>query len=202
MGPAWCHGTDKLGHGSRHEAVQIGRAWIDPEEVAAILRLCPLIDDATVIAYADRAGVGRLAAYIVPSACSSMARIADRGSLVIEEARRFLADRTSAAMIPTAWRALNSLPRSATGAIDTTSLPPPLSPRPDSAHQYVGPRDIWEQRVAQVWSQVLGVEPVGVTDNFLDLGGHSSLAVALLARLGEEFGRRLPLAALFRRANR
>ena len=51
--------------------------------------------------------------------------------------------------------------------------------------------------MATLWSAVLGVQPVGVTDGFLDLGGYSSLAVALLARVEEEFGRRLPLAALF-----
>ncbi|HVU87655.1 MAG TPA: condensation domain-containing protein [Pirellulales bacterium] len=200
LGPAWCRGVECPANEApveSRETMRIGRTWFDPREVAAILRLCPSIHDATAIGYTDRAGAGRLAAYVVPAANTAMALIQNRNALVIEEARRFLADRVPAAMIPTAWVALDKLPRIATGEIDTALLPPALSPRPDSVHPYVAPRDIWEQRVANVWSQVLGVEPVGVTDSFLELGGHSSLAVALLARMGEEFGRRLPLAALF-----
>ncbi|HEY4312211.1 MAG TPA: condensation domain-containing protein [Pirellulales bacterium] len=176
--------------------IQVGRYAVDPLEVAAILTLCPLVRDAAVIGYTDRKGHEQLAAYVVPRSDSSVAVAANGNALVTEELRRFLAARVPDEMIPRAWRTVHELPYDERGRLDTSALPPAFAQRSEGTHPYVAPRDVWEERVASIWSQVLGVEPIGVTDNFLDLGGHSSLAVALVARLDEQFGRRLPLAAL------
>jgi thioesterase domain-containing protein/acyl carrier protein len=67
-----------------------------------------------------------------------------------------------------------------------------------SAAPAVAPRDVTELRLARIWKQVLAVEQVGVTDSFFELGGHSLLAIRLLAAVEHEFGRKLPLASLFR----
>lgn len=65
----------------------------------------------------------------------------------------------------------------------------------------VAPRDRLETRLAAVWSDLLGVEPIGVTENFFHLGGDSTLAVRLMGRIEAEYGRKLPLAALFQDAS-
>jgi thioesterase domain-containing protein/acyl carrier protein len=175
---------------------RIGRYSVDPHEVQAVLRLHPLVERVAVICAADRERGARLAVFFVPRPSSQIAIAPGDHALVVNELRRYLVERVPASMIPTAWRAMDSLPMDASGTINITALPAPARTRGEMTHEYVPPRDALEARVATVWSQVLGVEPIGVTDGFLELGGYSSLAVALIARLEEEFGRRLPLAAL------
>jgi acyl carrier protein len=65
--------------------------------------------------------------------------------------------------------------------------------RPALANPYVAPRDEEEREIAQIWSTLLGIEGVGVHDNFFDLGGHSLLATRVLARLQDSVGIALPL---------
>jgi thioesterase domain-containing protein/acyl carrier protein len=175
---------------------RIGRYAVDPREVEAVLRLHPLVERAAVTCSADRERGTRLAVFFVPRPTSQIAIAPGDHALVVNELRRYLVERVPAAMIPTAWRSMDALPLDASGTVDITALPAPARTRGDMSHAYVPPRDALEARVATIWSQVLGVEPIGVTDGFLELGGYSSLAVALIARLEEEFGRRLPLAAL------
>lgn len=179
------------------DVVRLGRHSVGANEIAAVLALSPLVAHAAVIAYQDRAGRDQLAAYVVPAADSAVAVAADQSGLLIAELRRFLGERVPTVCMPQAWRVVARLPRLPSGKLDRSALPPPLTPRAELAHPCVAPRDVWEQRIAAAWSDVLGVEPIGVTDGFLELGGNSSQAVALLARLEAEFGRRLPLSALF-----
>jgi NAD(P)-dependent dehydrogenase (short-subunit alcohol dehydrogenase family) len=70
-------------------------------------------------------------------------------------------------------------------------------PQPVRQNAYVAPRNQAEAVMAEIWQQVLGLEKVGVTDNFFDLGGHSLLATRLVARLGEAFEIELPLGKFF-----
>jgi acyl transferase domain-containing protein/acyl carrier protein len=69
--------------------------------------------------------------------------------------------------------------------------------RPDLANEYVAPRDAEEEKLAAMWSELLGIEPVGAEDNFFDLGGHSLLATRVLARVQDIFKVRLPMRAIF-----
>ncbi|WNG46592.1 acyltransferase domain-containing protein [Archangium minus] len=70
-------------------------------------------------------------------------------------------------------------------------------PRPPLANAYVAPREETEQKLADIWQELLGIEQVGITDNFFELGGHSLLGVQVLARVREAFRVELPLRALF-----
>jgi len=72
--------------------------------------------------------------------------------------------------------------------------------RPDSAGPVVLPRDEAEENIAGLWRELLGLEAVGVNDNFFDLGGNSTLAVQMMTQIDERFGRKLPLVALFQQA--
>jgi NAD(P)-dependent dehydrogenase (short-subunit alcohol dehydrogenase family)/acyl carrier protein len=69
--------------------------------------------------------------------------------------------------------------------------------RPDLSVPYIAPRNPEEQQLASIWSELLGIEPVGIEDNFFELGGHSLLATRVLARVQHIFDLRLPMRALF-----
>src|SRR5262249_60070425 len=90
---------------------------------------------------------------------------------------------------------LDALPLSPAGKVDRKALPAPEA-RSASA-SYVAPRDGVEEAVAAVWSEVLGLERVGVHDSFFDLGGHSLLATQVLSRLRQLFSVDIPLRRLF-----
>jgi acyl transferase domain-containing protein/acyl carrier protein len=73
----------------------------------------------------------------------------------------------------------------------------PKRPRPQLAEAYVAPRDESEERIADLWRQLLGIEPIGIHDNFFALGGHSLLAVQLISRARDAFDANLPLRSFF-----
>ncbi|RRV07249.1 amino acid adenylation domain-containing protein [Pseudomonas sp. v388] len=89
-------------------------------------------------------------------------------------------------MIPTHFIALDTLPLTPNGKLDRRALPKPDVSGRQPGH--VAPRTGLEQRLAALWAEVLGVEQVGLSDNFFALGGHSLLAVALAGRIREAFG--------------
>ncbi|MFE9999764.1 amino acid adenylation domain-containing protein [Streptomyces avermitilis] len=103
-------------------------------------------------------------------------------------------------MIPSAIVPVHRIPTTAAGKADRAALPPPadhgLDPereRPD----HVPPQSATEIMLAEVWSDVLGVRPIGATDDFFQLGGQSLLAIRLAGRLRRTRGRRVPLVAVF-----
>jgi thioesterase domain-containing protein len=87
------------------------------------------------------------------------------------------------------------MPLTANGKLDREALPAG-PPERGSAARFVPPRSETERRLAGIWEGVLGIRPVGVTESFFDLGGHSLMAARLMARIGTAFGRELPLATL------
>jgi len=100
-------------------------------------------------------------------------------------------------MVPAAFVPLERLPLTPNGKVDRRALPPPDGTRPDGDDGFVAPRTPIEGVVAEIWAQVLGLERVGVRDNFFDLGGHSLLATQVIARLRGTFQIDLPLRSLF-----
>ncbi len=151
-------------------------------EVEAALAVHPAVREAAVVVREDGgAGDRRLVAYwvAVPPAPSP------------DELRAFLRDRLPDFMVPGAFVPLAAIPRTASGKLDRGALPAP------EHVGSIGPRDLLELRLVQLWEEVLDVRPIGVRDGFFKLGGHSLLAVPLMVRVRELFGRELPLASLF-----
>lgn len=97
-------------------------------------------------------------------------------------------------MVPAQIIALEQWPLTPNGKVDRKALP---SPDQKVGVEYVAPRNDTEQRLAQIWSEVLGVEKVGVHDNFFDLGGHSLLAARVVSKFRNEFSVDVPLRSLF-----
>ncbi len=116
-----------------------------------------------------------------------------------DELRSFLGQRLPQQMVPAAFVTLEALPLTPNGKVDRRRLPAPALAGPGAAS--APPSSELEKRLAAVWCEVLGLEQLGVDDNFFDLGGHSLLLVRLQRRLEEELGRELPLMGLFRYPN-
>ncbi|HEX8191018.1 MAG TPA: non-ribosomal peptide synthase/polyketide synthase [Pyrinomonadaceae bacterium] len=111
--------------------------------------------------------------------------------------RAFLAGRLPEYMIPSAFVLLDELPVTPSGKVAREALPDPALAQADASQDYVPPRDAVEAGLADIWAEVLGVERVGVEDNFFAAGGHSLLATQVMARVRDALGVELPLRSLF-----
>jgi acyl carrier protein len=100
-------------------------------------------------------------------------------------------------MIPASFVVLDELPLMPNGKVDRHALPSPDAARPELRDAFVAPRSALEETLANLWSDLLGVEKVGVLDNFFELGGHSLLATQLVSRLREIFQVEIALRVVF-----
>ncbi|MEO3853265.1 MFS transporter [Acrocarpospora sp. B8E8] len=121
---------------------------------------------------------GELVAYLVAEAG------AERPS--VGELRRVLGIRLPEYMIPTRYVWLDELPLKGHGKVDRAALPAPEDTRPDQDVPFEPPADEIEEIIAAAWCEALGLQRVGVLDDFFDLGGHSLLATRIIARLRRE----------------
>lgn len=170
------------------DQVKIRGYRIEPGEIKSMLIRRADIRDAAVVPLEDASGGLRLVAYIVPDD-----RIPDSAEL-----RMYLGRHLPEYMIPSAFVPLEYLPLTSNGKVDKKSLPKPGASVVAGRSEYIAPRNAEETSLAAIWESVLGTGPVGITDSFFDLGGHSLLAVRLMNRIESEFGKRLPMAELFR----
>ncbi len=172
--------------GRRDDQVKIRGFRVEPAEIEAALRSHDRVDEAVVVASLDARGEHRLVAYVVAPSAQT------------DELRRHLADWVPEFMIPSTFVPIDAVPRTSSGKIDRLSLPSPDSASAASAGPaYTAPRTPVEEAIAAIWADVLGVEKVGVDDDFFALGGHSLLATQIVAQLRSDFAVNLPLHALF-----
>ncbi|HEV2472154.1 MAG TPA: amino acid adenylation domain-containing protein [Chthonomonadales bacterium] len=157
-------------------------------EVETALGRHPAIVDAVVTAYPSSAGDARLAAYIVTNG---------GGSTDGSDLRRFLGETLPAHMVPAHFLRLEAFPLTPNGKVDRSALPVPDQAETDALRPYTMPRTPIEQMIACLWTEVLGVEKVGITDNFFELGGHSLLATQVVSRLRESFPVEISLRDIF-----
>jgi hypothetical protein len=160
---------------------------IEPGEVEAVLCEHPVIRAAVVIAREDIPGDKRLVAYLVPDP--------RQGSLDDVELSRLLRQRLPEYMVPSAFVMLSELPVTLNGKVDRRALAPPEGVR-EGVATYRAPHTISEQRLAKIWADVLGLDRVGIDDNFFDLGGHSLQAAQVSSRASLAFRRNVPVRLL------
>ncbi|WP_339413594.1 amino acid adenylation domain-containing protein [Pseudomonas sp. EA_35y_Pfl2_R5] len=158
---------------------------IELGEIEARLQSHPAVRQTLVLVREDRPGDRRLVAYVVPHAEAP----------AIDTLREHLAETLPDYMLPAAFVSLLALPLSPNGKLDRKALPLPEYGADN--HDLAPPRTTQEQELAQVWQAVLGLQAVGIHDNFFALGGHSLLATQLVARLRRQLGIELPLRAVF-----
>jgi amino acid adenylation domain-containing protein/thioester reductase-like protein len=116
---------------------------------------------------------------------------------LVPQLRSYLQEKLPEYMIPGAFVTLPALPITPNGKVDRQALPPPGLSRSALEAGYVAPRTPIEEQLAKIWAEVLGVESVGIQDNFFHLGGHSLLVTQLVFRVWETFQVELPLRSLF-----
>lgn len=133
-------------------------------------------------------GEQQLVAYLVPAALAAPTTSA---------LRSLLATSLPASMIPAAFIMLDALPLNANQKIDRGALPAPTQRRPLLDQPYVAPRTAREMQLVRLWSEALAIEPVGIYDHFLDLGGNSLQAMQIIQRVLTVFQVNLPLTVLF-----
>lgn len=173
-----------LGRKDNQIKVRGFRVELDDVEVA-ILRH-PVVKKCAVRVYQDQDGRNRLAAYLIVDNGMSSSTI-----------RSFLRERLPEYMIPSDFVMVDTLPLTPAGKVDRRALPLPDRTRPDLDSTFVAPRTDTESLIAKIWSQILGVEQVGVYDNFFDLGGHSLMAIQILSRLRNMANVEIPLRAMY-----
>ena len=174
--------------GRADDQVKVRGHRIELAEVESEVRRVPGVADAAVIASADGTGENRLLAYVVAGAGAA---------LLTSEIRSVLQLRLPEYMIPSGFFELRKLPLTPNGKTDRQALAL-LSDitEPQLRAPYVAPTTETERRLSTIWADVLGVEAVGVDDDFFDLGGHSLLAVQIILRIEEATEKSLTLLQL------
>jgi iturin family lipopeptide synthetase A/iturin family lipopeptide synthetase C/tyrocidine synthetase-3 len=176
--------------GRADHQVKIGGFRIELGEIEAVLATHPSVSAAVVVVRAAAAragedgGPGHLAAYYVAA-----------DDLPADALRAHLARALPDYMVPALFMRLDRLPLTVNGKVDRAALPDP--PSTTEAPTSTRPLTALEQRVVDVWRDVLGVEEVGVDDDFFALGGHSLAAMRVLSRIRDAFDVDLPLDAMF-----
>ncbi|MFO7587676.1 MAG: amino acid adenylation domain-containing protein, partial [Gemmatimonadota bacterium] len=186
--------------GRLDDQVKVRGFRVELGEIEAALGAAPGVRAAAVTAHPDSGGDLRLVAYVEFESKSRPGdeTVGEAGDLGRTRAiRDALSLRLPEYMIPSLWVELPELPLTSSGKIDRRALPVPRVTREVLEVEYVAPRDSAEAALAEIWSEVLGAEKVGVHDNFFDLGGHSLLATQVVARVRSRHERDLPLRALF-----
>jgi acyl carrier protein len=170
--------------GRRDEQVKIRGHRIELGEIEGVLLRSETVDQVVVVARENGAGSKMLVAYVVSTDGFDKER-------AVSYLERFLPDH----MMPAAWVKLQSLPLTRNGKVDRKRLPVPdsLSDRGG----YITPGNPLEEKLATLWSDLLGIDQVGVADDFFELGGHSLLIIKIRSFLRKEFGLNVPVKNFF-----
>ena len=178
--------------GRRDGQVKIRGFRIEVGEVESVLGQHPEVKGVVVNACPDPLGATadakQLAAYVIPQ---------EGTQATLASLRTFLKGKLPDYMLPTALVLMETFPLNTSGKVDRKSLPLPETAQATRANQMVEPRDMLEQQLRTIWEDVLGIRPISVKDNFFDLGGHSLVAVRLMARVKEKLNQDFQLVTLF-----
>jgi acyl carrier protein len=159
---------------------------IEVGEVEAALERAAGVRAAAVALKRDGRGEGRLVGYVV---------LEEGAEFNQGELRRVAAERLPEYMVPVVLVQLDELPLTALAKVDRQALPE--IEQVQREREYEAPRTAVEEVLCDIWSEVLQVERVGVSESFFELGGHSLLATQLISRVRDAFQIELPLRTLF-----
>lgn len=176
--------------GRLDQQVKIRGYRIELGEIELALSQHPAVQDCVVTTQTSKLGERRLAAFVVPFA-GHTARS--------EELKQFLNEKLPEYMVPSFIGLVEQLPLTENGKIDRDALPN-IDELTSTDNVFVAPQTDVERKLAAVWTKVLGLDQVGVYDNFFDLGGYSLLAVKLVNEIEKELGQKIPLMTLFQTA--
>jgi non-ribosomal peptide synthase protein (TIGR01720 family) len=159
--------------GRLDDQVKIRGFRIELGEIEAVLGQHPAVQETLVVVREDIPSNKRLVAYVVPKQSPAPS---------MQELHHFLKQQLPEYMVPSAFVLLDALPLTPNGKVDRRALPAPDTTRPELAGAYVAPRTSVEELLAGFWADVLGLEKVGIHDNFFEVGGDSILSIQIIAR--------------------
>lgn len=177
--------------GRTDRQVKVRGYRVEPGAVEAALARQPGVDRAVVVVERDDAEHSRLIGHVVHGRADDGAGPRLRAALAAE---------LPAYAVPDTILVHTTLPVTAHGKVDRSALAT-AGPKPRNiADPYVAPRTPLQRRLAEMWSALLGIAPVGIEDDFFDLGGHSLMAAELLELMHKELGVEIPATALYLRS--
>jgi amino acid adenylation domain-containing protein len=174
--------------GRKDFQVKIRGFRIEVAEIEMELLKIANIKEAVVIATEDTPENKRLIAYLV---------FKQKPAPTTKEIRTYLQDKLPEYMIPSSFIFLDALPLTPNGKLDRKGLPAFNLIKPETSESFVNSHNDIEHKLIKIWEDLLGVEPIGIKDDFFELGGNSLLAVRLFAEIERKFAKKLPLAVLF-----
>ena len=173
--------------GRADDQLKIRGFRIEIGEIESTLQQYPGLTAAVVTARED-SGDKKLVAYIVPSTTTAGLE---------RNLGQFLRERLPEYMIPSAFVELRKLPLTPSGKVDRRRLPAPEPTRAQLPNDYMAPRSETEKWLVRIWQRTLGVDPIGVTDNFFDLGGHSLQMARIIAAMEKKFRLVVPMTTIY-----
>ncbi len=171
--------------GRRDQQVKVRGMRVELGEIENLLRKQEGVKDVAVIDREDASGYNYLCAYVV----------IEEG-VKIEEINRVMEEELAEYQVPGAYVEMEELPRTISGKVDRRRLPRP-GERRAGMEEYEGPRSEVEERLVGMWEELLGVERIGIRDNFFRIGGHSLMATQVVSRIREEYGVEIELREMF-----
>lgn len=166
--------------------VKIRGFRVELGEIEAALSGHVAVRESLVTTRDDLPGRKKLVAYVVP----------EREGLEPTDLREFLKEKLPDYMVPSAFVFLDKFPLTRNGKIDHRKLPPPVGPDHNRKKIFIAPRSTVERQLSEIWSQVLGVDNIGIHDNFFELGGDSIQSIQIIAK-GNRVGLRLAPRDIF-----
>ncbi|MDR6224080.1 non-ribosomal peptide synthetase [Desmospora profundinema] len=157
---------------------------IEPSEIESVLLEHSKVKDAVVREWTDEQNEVDLCAYVVTA-----------GSVTPDELKSDISQKLPRYMLPSFIIQLEEIPLNPNGKVDRSKLP-----KPDVSHvqyEYVAPATPLEKQLTAIWEEVLGVDSIGVTDDFFAIGGHSLKAISLISRIDEVLHRRVQVSVMF-----
>jgi amino acid adenylation domain-containing protein len=161
---------------------------IELGEIDAALLEHQAVNDCIAVICTQSSGEQMLVAYIVPE---------EKDAFPVSDVRRHLKEQLPEYMVPKVLMTIDKLPLNVNGKVDRRQLPSPEKSQPETAASYVEPRNPVEDVLAGIWNETLGMERIGVYDNFFDLGGHSLLITKVISRIHALLSVTLPITSLF-----
>lgn len=174
-------------HGRVDDQVKISGYRIELNEIASVLKRHPAIRETVIAAIENDADEKQLVAYVVPQ----------RTLPQVGELRKFLARDLPDYMLPATFVTLDALPFASSGKVNRAALPAPSDENTLRDETFITPRTPTEERVAAIVADLLGLEQVGVNDNFFYLGGNSLFGTQVIARVRDAFNVEISLLKLF-----
>ncbi len=161
---------------------------IEPNEIVTVLNRHRAVQISVIVAREDAGSEKHLVAYVVPNSTSQLSAA---------DLRSFLRNELPEYMVPAVFVQIEDVPLTQNGKLDRGALPAPDAENTLRDEEFIAPRTPIEERLALMLSSLLGLEQVGVTDNFFMLGGHSLLGTQLISHIRGTFGVELALRTLF-----